>query len=386
MKPCPSCGRVLKSGQLLCECGASAGFGKPELGAFAGVDVKVPALDFDRSPTHSFDFSSPLGQSNSQPKLDFPEIAGTSFTLRGGAHSRGTRYRPVLAVGEAAQGTVKLHHPVALALLPDRGFLVLDFATEGGPVRIQRFDCEGGLCQTVRQGAAESVGNPISVPAALAVNQHGHIFVTDMDGSCVIEFAPDGAFVACRGSEGTGKGQLTNPRAVAADASGAIFIADSGNHRVVRWSSAGEEELVIGINQLDEGDGWLRAGDGPGEFDDPQGLALGSDGAIFVADTNNHRVQAFDRDGRFVSAFGSEGQDAGLLSYPSHVHVGPESTVFVADLAGRRIQKFDTQGRFAWDIVLPADAGAMGDFAVDSSGRILVALRKRHVVMGMEVD
>src|SRR2546423_627439 len=70
------------------------------------------------------------------------------------------------------------------------------------------------------------------------------------------------------------------PSGVAADGRGTVFVADTGNHRIVLLSSAGE---VV--------PGWGGCGGEVGRFHRPSGVAVDPDGNLYVADTGNSRVQ-----------------------------------------------------------------------------------------------
>jgi sugar lactone lactonase YvrE len=85
-------------------------------------------------------------------------------------------------------------------------------------------------------------------------------------------------------------------------------------------------------------------GTGPGELDQPIGIAVGPHGRLFVADRNNHRVQAFARDGSFVRAWGRQGNAAGEFKEPHDVAADDEF-VYVADLWNQRVQAFDGDGQ-----------------------------------------
>ena len=385
MRSCESCGKSLRPEQFICECGAAAGVAQPEIGNFGEIDMKVPKLDLGKAELRSLDLSFAGAKGGSLPSFDLKSMADANIDLRTRQGSRGRPYRIEFAIGGAEADSVRLCRPAAVACLPNRDLLVLDFKNEESGVRIQRFDADGGLRKVVTQQGKDSSEGSIAVPAALAIDFREHIFVSDMDGGCVKEFGADGAFLSSHGRAGTGEGELDTPRALVVDAKGNLYIADSGNNRITRWLEY-NQDLVVGINRLDEAYGWLQAGDGPGEFDDPQGLALGSSGHIFVADTNNHRIQKLDSLGQYVSSFGSEGEEAGKLSYPNHVRLGPGDEILVADLGGRRLQRFDDDGNFSYEIALPEDAGALTDFAVDSQGRIVIALPSRHLVIAMEVS
>ena len=90
------------------------------------------------------------------------------------------------------------------------------------------------------------------------------------------------AFCTQWGSYGTGPGQFNNPYGVAVDASGNVYVVESDNHRIQKFTSNGEY-----ITQ------WGSYGTGPGQFDWPQGVAIDASGNVYVADTDNNRIQLF---------------------------------------------------------------------------------------------
>jgi sugar lactone lactonase YvrE len=85
-------------------------------------------------------------------------------------------------------------------------------------------------------------------------------------------------------------------------------------------------------------------GGAPGQFDQPVGIAVGPRGRLFVGDRNNHRVQAFTRNGDFVRAWGREGTRVGEFREPHDVAADGEF-VYVADLWNQRVQAFDGDGQ-----------------------------------------
>ena len=64
-----------------------------------------------------------------------------------------------------------------------------------------------------------------------------------------------------------------------------------------------------------------QLGPGKGQFNSPHGFCLGLEEEIIVADTNNHRIQVFDKDGNFKFQFGEVGKRDGQLLYPNRVAV-----------------------------------------------------------------
>jgi DNA-binding beta-propeller fold protein YncE len=83
---------------------------------------------------------------------------------------------------------------------------------------------------------------------------------------------------------------------------------------------------------------WGTPGRGEGQFDDPHGIAVDGSGNVYVADTNNHRIQSFTPEGVFLSALGEWGIGEGQLSRPQGVAVDEQGHVHVADTGNSRIQ------------------------------------------------
>ncbi len=86
----------------------------------------------------------------------------------------------------------------------------------------------------------------------------------------------------------------------------------------------------------------------PSQFIGPAGIAVNpSSGSVYVADTNNHRIQQFSHNGTFINTWGSEGSTNGQFMYPSNIAVNPSSgSVYVADTGNNRIQQFSHNGTF----------------------------------------
>ncbi|CAM4834478.1 unnamed protein product, partial [Rotaria magnacalcarata] len=80
--------------------------------------------------------------------------------------------------------------------------------------------------------------------------------------------------------------QLDGPQGIFVNTLGALYVADSGNHRVMRWTQGDKKQgtVIVGGN---------GAGAGANQFNVPVGLSFDRHGNLYVADHNNNRVQRF---------------------------------------------------------------------------------------------
>lgn len=125
-----------------------------------------------------------------------------------------------------------------------------------------------------------------------------------------------------------------DPRGVAVDDSGNVFVVDGGNDRVQKFDSNG---VLLGI--------WGVFGSAAGQLNSPQGIAVFGD-RVYVADSGNDRVQAFDRSGGFRTQWGASGDAPSQFTTPRGLAVDRERYVYVVDAGNDRVQKFTPDGAF----------------------------------------
>lgn len=157
--------------------------------------------------------------------------------------------------------------------------------------------------------------------------------------------------IGTAGVSGNAPGQFAFPRALTVDAEGRIYLADSGNHRVQVFNPDGTFLRQWGsLCKVDTGEGCVGAGDG--QFNEPWGIAVGPDGSVYVADTWNHRIQRFTSEGQFISkwgVFGSTGGELGQQSLfygPRSLAFGRDGNLYVMDTGNKRVQVFTPDGVF----------------------------------------
>ena len=91
---------------------------------------------------------------------------------------------------------------------------------------------------------------------------------------------------------------------------------------------------------------WGVAGTGAGQFSGPRDLAVAPNGAVYVVDNGNRRIQIFDATGLFLGQWGSQGTGPGQFSSPYGIAIDPSGNVYVSDVGAHRIQKFDPSGAY----------------------------------------
>lgn len=134
------------------------------------------------------------------------------------------------------------------------------------------------------------------------------------------------------GERGSSPGRLDEPRGIWVDADGAIYVADTKNHRWQKFDRKGKCVLTVGTQ-----------GDKPAQFKEPMGIAVDDEGKVYVADTWNHRIQKFDRDGAFIKLW--QGGDRGFWA-PKGLAFDGKGCLYVVDTGKHRVQKFTRDGEF----------------------------------------
>lgn len=175
---------------------------------------------------------------------------------------------------------------------------------------------------------------------------------------------------------GQGAGGLSLPTDVTVSSDGRLFVVDGGNHRVVAFDRNGKYLHTIG-----------RKGSGEGQLKDPVGIGADGRGRVYVADTGNHRIQVFTSDGRFQYAFPVV--EGGLAIRPIDVATDiTGSKIFVSGNNNHKIMAFAAPGRLVGKWGGNGESGGLfrypASVALSSEGDVYIADALNSRVQGFD--
>lgn len=226
---------------------------------------------------------------------------------------------------------------------------LLVYAVDRGNDRVVVYDHSDSCLFTT--GSPGDGNGQLDQPNGIAVDDDGYIYVADGGNDRIQKF--DTTFGKNPGDPlpfievfDTPPGGLADPRGLGSDSDDRIYVADTGNHRVVIYDHQGNFVQTLGT--AEDGDGKME----PGELVDPVDVAVcpakgPAPGRIYVLDRGRDDLQLFEPldDGaayRLVS--GRAGSDPGELQNPSGLSLDHQCNVYVADTGNNRTQIFDRDG------------------------------------------
>lgn len=228
-----------------------------------------------------------------------------------------------LQVWERAQGVQRFVNPVGVARAADGTVLVTD-AVLG---LVARLGGDGEPREAFGKGMLQR-------PTGLALDRRaGRIYVADTQAHDIKVFDEAGRWLATWGRRGEARGEFNFPTHLAL-ADGELYVTDTMNYRIqVLDAATGQARRSIGERGLSIGN-LVR----------PKGVAVDSQGNVYVIESYYNHLLVFDRLGRFLMGFGGVGKSSGRFYLPSGVWTDSRDRVFVADTFNGRIAIFQFLG------------------------------------------
>ena len=232
------------------------------------------------------------------------------------------------------------------------------------------------VAATMFDGGQGTANGQFDSPHGIAADSAGNIFISDTNNGRIEKFSPTGTFITSIGSKGTGYGQLGDPNGIAIDRAGNIYVAEASNHRIQKVTPDGSFVAE-----------WK--GPDPG-FYGPRKIAMAPDQSFYVVDQGHTRIVKFDQNFKPLTTWGAKGNGDGQFDDPTSVAVDPVTNkVYVADPRNQRIQVFDLNGTFLTKWAVPEWRQPYGfeDLVVDSkSGRLYASSANMDAVMVFDLN
>jgi sugar lactone lactonase YvrE len=278
---------------------------------------------------------------------------------------RSKLFSGVQMIGSRGTGAGQFNKPRSVGIDREDNLYVVDLTG-----RVQKFSPDGKYLLAWQMPETDK-----GKPKGMIKDADGNLVLIEPHYSRLNHFDAAGKLLAQWGENGTNESKLQFPRAVAVNSKGDMYVSEYG--------------LVERIQQFSHrGTRFVRAfgtpGTGSGELNRAEGLGVGPDDLLYVADSCNHRIQVYSTDGKFLKYFGHAGTALGELSYPYDVRVDREGNRFVCEFGNSRVQVFDAQDR-PLEIIGGAgmEPGQMNNpwaIALDSRGNLYVADSANHRV------
>ncbi len=247
-------------------------------------------------------------------------------------------------------------------------------------------DIRQQLAATLVWGNEGSGEGQFTGPRAVAVSPQGQLYVSDAANHRIQIFDQNGAFLKQWGGQaGNGPGQFGDEIwGIAVSESGKVYLSDTWNHRVQIFDEDGNYLSEFGAFADAQGDATAF----PGSFWGPRDIVIDADGNLYVADTGNKRIQKFSAAGEFLGAWGGGGVTPGHFEEPTSLAIDADGNIYVADTWNRRVQKFDTDFNpvLEWPVVGWDTQNVLNKpyIAVDSRNRVFVSDPENYRIIGYD--
>jgi len=246
--------------------------------------------------------------------------------------------------------TARFNEPRAVAVDSDGNLYVADYNNN----RIRKITSAGVVSTLAGSGTyghhdATGTEAQFNQPIDVAVDSSGNVYVADT--SNIRKITPEGVVSTFAGDGRSGykdatgtSAQFSIPTGVAVDSSGNVYVGDSYNQRIRKITPAGVVTTLAGSGT----DGHHDAAGTEAQFNYPEGVAVDSSGNVYVADTGNHRIRKITSAGKVTTLAGSgtagfaDGAAAtAQFNEPTGVAVDSSGNLYVADFWNNRIRKIE---------------------------------------------
>lgn len=230
------------------------------------------------------------------------------------------------------------------------------YGTYKGKGSLFKIDSKGLKTPIVQPSGASWKG-----PGGMAIGPEGALWLAESSKHRIVKINEKGNVIFSIGSHGRKNGRMSRPSDIDISSKGIIYVADTGNNRIQTFNTNGVFLSIIGQSKVKN---IIRK---------PIAVALDHNDNAYVLDGKDYRVVVFDKRGNYVSSFGGGGEGTGQFEKPTEIVVtGTE--VFVLDsgnqrvqvfsLAGNYLREFGTKGKGRGDFLAPSGMTIVDDTVV----------------------
>ena len=196
-----------------------------------------------------------------------------------------------------------------------------------------------------------------NVPRCVAIHDNGDIYVGSDDG-CIYVFDQTGQLKNTIGRKGSGDGQFSSPFGISIKGD-VLYVADTDNHRVQKLTSSGKFLHMFG-----------QRGSGQGQFNRPMAVIIDSNNKLIVSDCGNHRIQIFNENGGWLLTIDGKGSGSHSFQSPWGLALDPQGNIHVAAYGSNTIKVFTKEGVYVRSY---GDFNGPSGIAIDDEGYSLVS-------------
>lgn len=307
--------------------------------------------------THYINGSINLTSSSSDSDFDNYPINGISFSINEGDNLQPSESWPPFLTSL----TDNISYPTDVAVGPDGSI----YETDGSTWKVNKYNASGVW---LKQWSVDN-----QYPNQITVSSSGIVYV--VANYSIYRYDSDGNQIGVTWTGASGNNPLENLNSpyygITVDKDNNLYVCDSNERRVLKYSSTGEYLISFTDNDLnspadvavDSQDNvyitdlssdkifkfspngsrltwWGEYGSQNGQFGGPYGITTDSHDDVYILDKNNFRVQKFDNEGNFLTIWGSEGPEDNQFEWPSAIVSNTKGNLFIADSGNYRIQVY----------------------------------------------